>query len=766
MYCRFDEDRSEGLYEERQDKGKTPDIGTHVLLHLDAEKAEVTGDELPGTKGGSILDPHILQKVIQKYCDLLQFEIRLVHAGSAPLVANSMEAPWERSRRPPRPEMFDYFKRRFGAKLNEPLDYIFFNFTEGKNGCEAAGVLFIPNSSRQSLEEVEKLDVFVKRIWICDDDAALLPEWGMFCRGVISSPDLAVTINRRHLDRKDQNYHRVAGALRDLLEQHLTEMAARRPEDFQDFLDVHGDVFRGGLAKARAEYEGSRPTWFLKLVRLLPFRVYSSQRPAGYHASLNELLEITPDQPILPKEDGTKHHLYGLNRIVPPDQQSGLRQVLADKSYPIIVPENVGDKFFLGAIGAEFEDQLRIENVEARFSSLFGQELSESERERWQIFVEFGAEMLHYTSPDGPEGKVLAYRLPQSKMPMLIHWQDVSEAAEEDTPDTERAKAGKQVTVINASNQFMQDLLKYATERKMRTIQYNTPPEFCLRACYHLALLDVNTVMPEKNFNDIFLTYMDIMNRLLKGQTELEHAKMAQDDLQKQIGEKDTEIDTLKERIGTSSEVQGVSVPDEPEKRDCAIAVVDIVGSTRQLVGMDFADRGLVFAKYVEEMRAILREGTSRGFLDKFTGDGVLAIFGVEDDSDVQAVCRRAFQFARKAKARTAEFGERDDVRPCLYNILPKGLHADNIFACRIAVAYGPVAFGRFGEAASVVGKAAVQAARICSDKDLLPSGKGGMLFTGHCYKLMGAPDGFSLVKEGFQPRGLNQPVNVYRYIE
>ncbi len=131
-YCYFDEGEQEGFYEEKFDPDKTPDIGTCVVLHLNPEHAEIRDDILPATKGGTLLDVQTVQKIVEKYCDLLEFEIMLSTMGELAQVANQRQAPWERSRKPSTKDMLDYFRRRFGTGLNEPLDYIFFNFTKIK----------------------------------------------------------------------------------------------------------------------------------------------------------------------------------------------------------------------------------------------------------------------------------------------------------------------------------------------------------------------------------------------------------------------------------------------------------------------------------------------------------------------------------------------------------------------------------------------------------------------------------------------------------
>ena len=769
VYCRFDEGEGAGFYEE-QETQETPDMGTRVLLHVDAERAVIDDDLIPAARKGTLLHLETVERILTKYCDLVEFEIMLSSVGeTTPHVVNQRQAPWERGPRPSAKEMLSYFSRRFGEGLNQPIDYAVFKLTPETHNIEASGVLYVPRPGRR---EQEKLEIFVKRIWVCDDDLSLLPEWARFLRGVIVSPDLAVTLSRRGLDKLDKSYHNLSIALRDYLRSYLVELAGKRPQTLRELLDVHGDALRRGLLEARFRFEGSRPAWYADLVRNVPFRVYSRQYPGGYEASVNDLLGLEPSAPFAVKPDGERHQLHGVNRVVPPDQQSEFRKVIADKSGPIIVPENDLDLVCLQAVGQEFKEVLQIEDIEFRFGTTFVEPLPAAERDRWQRFVQFvSSEMLRYEERKGT-GEVTAGGIPKTELPMLIHWRERKGAGQEDEEKQEEQEETQdqrshfqQITTINTANPFMQDLLNYVDEREIRRIDLNSLVGNCLFVSYYLALIEQDAALQSDTFQHIAQQTMALMKRSLAGERELLSAKTVRDELQGEFGKLQKEIERLRSAPKPDEADRRVRVPEKPQRRTAAIVIVDLVKSTQAMLGMDFADRGEVFARYADVLKAEIEK--KDGFFDKFTGDGVMALFGVDkEEANITEACTKALGFADLAKLLTKEFGDRDDVRQKLHDLTP-GRSGVGAFSCRIAISCGSVAFGEFGGLGSAVGTKVVEAARICSDAELYGGeDKHGIIVTGDVHAAMQAPRGLELLTEGYEPNGLeHHPIELYRVV-
>ena len=84
-------------------------------------------------------------------------------------------------------------------------------------------------------------------------------------------------------------------------------------------------------------------------------------------------------------------------------------------------------------------------------------------------------------------------------------------------------------------------------------------------------------------------------------------------------------------------------------------------------------------------------------------------------------------------------------------------------FKLRTAISYGKIAFGKFGTTGSVVGKAIVEAARMCADKQLFDKTIQVIISEEFLTKLGVAPGReFKLIQEDYEPRGLARKFNVY----
>src|SRR5438270_2157844 len=97
----------------------------------------------------------------------------------------------------------------------------------------------------------------------------------------------------------------------------------------------------------------------------------------------------------------------------------------------------------------------------------------------------------------------------------------------------------------------------------------------------------------------------------------------------------------------------------EGERKQVTVRFVDVVGSMDLAGGMDAEDWG----ELMERFFAILREGVNRfdGRIDKFTGDGVMALFGapVAYEDHARRACAAALHL-REALARYGDGLERD----------------------------------------------------------------------------------------------------------
>ncbi len=205
------------------------EAGTTVELQLKASAA-------------FIFNTLILTETIQTYADFLPVPIYL---GQDPTPVNLMTPPWESQA--PESAAYDYISRAFNDPT--PLCIIPLHDQTVELGHDSLiiplkGFLFVPPTSVASVREYGDLKVFIRRMFICEQERKLLPPWGRFVRGVIDCPYLQPTASRESI-HEDETFLAVQQALETQLGQGLQKIAETEPDIWRRIVHGHTDVITG-----------------------------------------------------------------------------------------------------------------------------------------------------------------------------------------------------------------------------------------------------------------------------------------------------------------------------------------------------------------------------------------------------------------------------------------------------------------------------------------------------------------------------------------
>jgi molecular chaperone HtpG len=179
---RWDSD-GEGQYQIQPD-GKS-DRGTEVILHLRDEDKE-------------FLEPARLRQLVRKYSDHLSIPI-ILKAGETEETVNQAKAFWTR----PKSELSDEDYQAFYKHIShdsEGARVWAHNKVEGN--IEYTSLLYLPKRAPFDLFEREQkggIQLYVKRVFIMDKAAELLPPWLRFMRGLVDTADLPLNVSRELL---------------------------------------------------------------------------------------------------------------------------------------------------------------------------------------------------------------------------------------------------------------------------------------------------------------------------------------------------------------------------------------------------------------------------------------------------------------------------------------------------------------------------------------------------------------------------------------
>ncbi len=194
----------------------------------------------PGTS--FVLNEAILVETVRQYADFLPVPI---FVGDDPTPVNAMQPPWEAL--DPALAVREYITRVFKAEhvlAVIPLSDQTIDLGHDSLTIPLRGFLFVPPGSLASIREWGDLTVFIRRMFICEQDRDLLPSWARFVRGVIDCPDLQPTASREEVQRDDA-YTYVQQALEEQLIAGLRRIAQDDPTTWKAIVRGHAEVIMG-----------------------------------------------------------------------------------------------------------------------------------------------------------------------------------------------------------------------------------------------------------------------------------------------------------------------------------------------------------------------------------------------------------------------------------------------------------------------------------------------------------------------------------------
>ena len=175
--------------------------GTTVILFLTEEGTEYA-------------NRWSIEDIIRRYSNHVAFPIYLTYdekewddkgneKGSTTKTdrINSGTALWRRAKTELKDEDYNEFYKQLGHDNNEPLHYV---HTKAEGTLEYSTLFYIPKKAPFDLYNVDYkpgVKLYVKRVFITDDDKELMPVYLRFVRGVIDSEDLPLNVSREILQQ-------------------------------------------------------------------------------------------------------------------------------------------------------------------------------------------------------------------------------------------------------------------------------------------------------------------------------------------------------------------------------------------------------------------------------------------------------------------------------------------------------------------------------------------------------------------------------------
>jgi molecular chaperone HtpG len=155
-----------------------------------------------------------IEELIKKYSDHIAFPIYLHYEqnqyddkGNITSTenkvdqVNSASALWKKSKSELKPEDYNEFYKTFG---HDGLDPLFYVHTHAEGTQEYTTLFYVPQNAPFDMYQADYqsgVKLYVKRVFITDDDRELLPSYLRFVRGIIDSEDLPLNVSREILQQ-------------------------------------------------------------------------------------------------------------------------------------------------------------------------------------------------------------------------------------------------------------------------------------------------------------------------------------------------------------------------------------------------------------------------------------------------------------------------------------------------------------------------------------------------------------------------------------
>ncbi len=212
--------------------------GTAIEMHLNDESKDYASrwkiEELVKRYSDHIAFPIYLHYVQNKYDD----KGKVTGSENKVDQVNSASALWKRPKSELKAADYNEFYKTIGHDGDDPLLHI---HTHAEGTQEYTTLFFVPRRAPFDMYQADYksgVKLYVKRVFITDDDRELLPAYLRFVRGIIDSEDLPLNVSREILQQnriletiKSQSVKKLLGEFKKLGEAADKARKAEKPSD-------------------------------------------------------------------------------------------------------------------------------------------------------------------------------------------------------------------------------------------------------------------------------------------------------------------------------------------------------------------------------------------------------------------------------------------------------------------------------------------------------------------------------------------------------
>ncbi len=308
--------------------------GTDIVLYLNEE-------------GKEYANRWQIENLIKQYSDHIAYPIYLAYeqnkyddkynvTGTEHKVEkiNSAAALWTRSKSELQEKDYNDFYKNITYDNEDPLFYI---HTKAEGTTEYTSLFFIPAKAPYDLYHADYkpgVKLYVKRVYITDDEKELLPTYLRFVRGVIDSEDLPLNVSREILQQNKVMTAIRNASVKKLLSE-FKKISDSNPELYSKFIEQFNRPLKEGVCQDYANKDS-----LLDLIRF-----YSSS--AEGYTSLKSYKER-----MIAEQKGIYYITGGDLQTL---KNSPLLNTYKEKGIEVLLMTDDIDEFVISSIG-KYED--------------------------------------------------------------------------------------------------------------------------------------------------------------------------------------------------------------------------------------------------------------------------------------------------------------------------------------------------------------------------------------------------------------------------
>jgi molecular chaperone HtpG len=224
--------------------------GTSITLHL----REDQDDLLSGSKLRTIIhkySDHIVQPILMKKEEWKDGAQVVLEEDET---VNQAFALWARAKNEITDDEYKAFYKHVGHDYEDPLAWTHAR-VEGRQ--EYTQLLYVPSRAPFDMwdrESMHGVKLYVRRVFIMDDAAQLMPNYLRFIRGVVDSNNLPLNVSREILQESKDIEAIRAGCTKKVLGM-LEDMANKEQDKYAKFWGEFGKVLKEGIGEDHANKE-------------------------------------------------------------------------------------------------------------------------------------------------------------------------------------------------------------------------------------------------------------------------------------------------------------------------------------------------------------------------------------------------------------------------------------------------------------------------------------------------------------------------------